>query len=199
MIKLTFTVDNISIVIQVYDQIQVQRADTETGTYSSVVDLGPVTLFAGQSSYTLNDPSGASSNWYVSRYYSTSTGYYSEWSDPVLGETGDIFYNPTYPEEMSYGTAQRLVIDRIRRLIGDPVGLRREFGEEAMSSVHTDSKTYELIETGWPASIIMGGLAYNNINNPSVNGYRYLLFNDYIGDICPECVTYSGCGGDIQK
>ena len=199
MIRLTFTVDNINTVIQVYNQIQVQRADTETGAFVTIAGLGPVVLSTGISTYTLDDSTGVSTNWYTSRYYSTITGFYSEWSSPVLGESGELFYNPLYPEEDSYGTAQQLVINRIRRLIGDPIRLKREYGEEAMALVHADSKTFELPETGWPVSVIMGGVSFNSINNPSVNGYKYLRFNEYIGDLCEEFVTYSGCSGDIEK
>ena len=199
MIRLTFTVDSISTVIQVYNQIQVQRSATETGTFATVSGLGPVSLVAGTSSYTLNDVTGSSTDWYTTRYYSTTTGYYSDWSDPVLGESGDIFYNPLYPEEISYGTAQQLVIKRIRRLIGDPIRVRREFGQDALSYVHQDGKTFELPETGWPASVIMGGVAYSSINNPIVDGYKYLKFSSYIGDVCETCVTYSGCDDEITK
>jgi len=199
MIKLTFTVDNISTVIQIYNQIQVQRASSESDVFTTVSGLGPLFISGSASTYILDDATGVSTDWYVSRYYSTSTGYYSEWSSPVLGETGDIFYNPLYPEEISYGTAQQLTINRIRRLIGDPIGLKRIYGEEALAYIHPDSKTVELPTTGWPASVIMGGINYNSLNNPSVNDYRYLRFNDYIGDLCNLCVTYSGCESDIEK
>ena len=199
MIRLTFTVDNISTVIQVYNQIQVQRSATEAGTYETIAGLGPVVLSGGTSTYTLDDATGVSTDWYISRYYSTGTGYFSEWSSPVLGEAGDIFYNPLYSEEVNYGTAQQLTIDRIRRLIGDPVQLQHQFGEDALASVHPDGKTFELPSTGWPASVIIGGVNFNNLNNPSVNGYRYLRFNSYINYSCEECVTFSGCGEEIEK
>lgn len=199
MIRLTFTVDNINTVIQVYNRIEVQRAVSENGTYTTVSGLGPVVLSGGVSTYVLDDATGISTDWYVSRYYSTNTGYSSEWSAPVLGESGVMFYNPLYPEEIDYGTSQKLVISRIRRLIGDPINLRRIYGEEAAALVHLDSKTIELSERGWPASVIMGGINFSSTNNPSVNDYKYLIFVDYIGDICEECVTYSGCGGDIEK
>jgi len=199
MIRLTFTVDNISTVILVYNQIQIQKATTESGPFSQEIGLGPIDLLSGTAIYSVNDVNGISTDWYVSRYYSTITGYASEWSSPVLGEVGDIFYNPLYPNEVSYGSSQKLVIDRVRRLIGDPIRLRREYGEEALSRLHLDSKTVELPETGWPVSIIMGGTTYNDVSNPSVNDYRYLRFNNYIGDICDECVTYSGCGGLLSK
>ena len=199
MITLTFTVDSISVVIQVYDQIQVQRSVTEDGTFVTVSGVGPVTLSAGVTSYTLTDIEGTSTDWYRSRYYSTITGYYSEWSEPVLGDTDELFYNPLYPDEVEYGTSQQLVIDRIRRLIGDPKRVRRIHGEDALAYVHTDGKTIELPDYGWPVTVIMGGVSHTSLTNPSVDGYKYLRFNDYIGDICNVEVTYSGCENPIEK
>lgn len=197
MITLTFTVDDINTVLQVYNRIQVARSSTETGTYTVVSGTGfPITLLSSVSSYEVTDTTGEATDWYKSRYYSTSTLTYSSWSDPVLGSTGDLFYNPLYPEEVSYGTAEKLVINRIRRLIGDPVGLRRDSGTEAASAIHFDNRTFELDEKGWPVSVYMGGMPFNSSkHNPSVNGYRYLRFSQDIDD-----TTWSGCteyGADI--
>jgi len=194
MIKLTFSVDSIDTIIQVYNQIQVQRAFAETGLFTTISGLGPVSLIAGISTYTLNDASGTSSDWYIFRYYSTVTTYASDWSDPVLGEQGDIFYNPLYPDEINYGTAQQLVINRIRRLIGDPVGLRREYGEEALSSIHDDGKTYQFDEKGWPAAIFVNNIGYNTSTDPTVNGYTYLRFNENVSTIA----TISGVSYGID-
>jgi len=188
MIYLTWTVDNINVVIQAYDQIRIERAPAEDGPFTTVSGLGPITLVADQSTYTEVDNYGTTTDWYRSRYYNSSSDLYSGWSDPVLGEAGVIYHNPLYPPEVSYGTAQRLVIDRIRRLIGDPIGLNREYGSEAASSIHSDNKTYELDEKGWPASIHMGGEAMNDITDPIVNGYKYLVFDEDI-----SITTWSGC------
>jgi hypothetical protein len=187
MITLTITVDNISTVMQVYNQIQLQRAAAEEGTYTTVSGLGPVSLVAGITSYSVIDTTGLSTSWYKSRYYSTSTGSYSGWSEPVLGSPGDLFYNPLYSDEISYGTSEQLVIDRIRKLIGDPLGLRREYGEEASSSIHPDGKTYELDEKGWPVSVTMNGVSMNDSSDPTINGYRYLRFDEDI-----STTTWSG-------
>jgi hypothetical protein len=199
MIKLTFTVDDINTVMHVYDRIEIQKSDTEAGTYATVSGLGPILLSYGSSTYILEDMSGIATDWYVSRYYSSTTSYYSEWSKPVLGEIGDLFYNPLYPEQIAYNAEQQLIIDRIRRLIGDPIRLRRSYGEDAIASVHADSQTFELSYNGWPASVIMGGINYNDLSNPSVSDYRYLRFDEYIGDICNFSVTYSGCATEIEK
>lgn len=186
MIHLSFIVDNVNTVLQIYNTIQVQRASQELPAdetnYSTLsgVDGHPIPLVAGTVQYALTDPAGISSSWYRSRYYSTSTGSVSAWSDPILGEPGDLYYNPLFPPEIAYGTADQLVIDRIRRLIGDPIGLRREYGSEAASSIHFDDKTYELDERGWPVSVTMGGIAMNDSTDPTINGYRFLKFDQDI-------------------
>jgi len=180
MIKLSFVVDNISTVLLVYNQIRIQSGPAESGPFTTTSGLGPINLMSGQSDYSVIDVNGTASTWYISQYYSTSTSSESSWSDPVLGDTGDLFYNPLYPDEVVYGTAQKLVIDRIRLLVGDPINLNREYGEEAASSIHSDGKTYEFDETGWPVSIFMNGQSYNNTTNPTVNGYRYLIFDEFI-------------------
>lgn len=203
MITLSFTVDNISTVRAIYDRIEIQRADSEEGTFEYITSLVPpeIELQANQSAYSAIDYDGETTHWYRSRYYSTtSTGTVSAWSDPVLGEDGDIYYNPLYPEEISYGTADKRIIDRIRIYIGDPIGLRREYGNEALSSVHADGKTYEMDEKGWPAYVNMGGVQFSSTTNPSVNGYRFLRFSDFIDDICTTCSGYVGaCGEDVLK
>ena len=186
MITLNITVDDISTVIQVYDRIRYARATSDTGTFTTVSGLGPTVLVAGISAYTEIDADGVATNWYKSQYYSTSTANESAWSDPVLGEAGDIFYNPLFPRELSLGTSQQLVVNRIRTLIGDPIGLRRDYGEEAASSIHFDNKTYELEQKGWPASVFMSGSSYNTSTNPTINGYKYLRFSS---DISVTTVT----------
>lgn len=149
-------------------------------TGSARSGVSDVELCSNYDQYYFTDYEGEYSDWYISRYYNSTTGATSGWTDPVLGETGDVFYDPLYPEEIGYGSEDDSIINRIRRYIGDPKGLRREYGEDAASSIHPDGKTYEMDEKGWPALINMGGVPYHNINNPTVNGYRFLRFQDYI-------------------
>lgn len=222
MISLTITIDDISTVIQTFNTVQLRRWNSTSGMpdtpvtdsmafteYSAISgtdtlnereDVSDVLLSTSYYQYYYTDPDGYADNWYISRYYNDVTGATSGWSYPVQGEPGDLYYNPQFPKEIEYGTADQLVIDRIRLLIGDPLGLRREYGEEALSSIHPDGKTYEMDEHGWPAYINMGGVQYTSTDNPSVNGYRFLRFRQYIDDVCTECVTYSGvCGEDVVK
>jgi hypothetical protein len=216
MIGLNFTVENISTIIQVYDQIQIikytgdeaDQPDTPVGSIASLTEWVtvsgtdsykvPVDLVAGVSSYQTYDYAGDYSDWYSSRYYSTSTGSYSGWSDPILGETGDLYYDPIFPPEVEYGTADQRIIDRIRLYIGDPLGLRREYGEEALSSIHPDGRTYEMDEKGWPAYITMGGKTFTDTLNPAVNGYKLLKFNEFIDTTCTICSGITNLCGDSE-
>lgn len=189
MILLNITVDNVNTVLQVYNQIQFMRSDYEAGPFTTVSGLGPITLQTNVSSYTESDADGQASNWYISRYYNTSTLGASGWSEPVLGEAGDIYYNPLFPTELNFGTAEQLILDRIRLLIGDPKGINREYGSAAESSIHDDGKVYEMDSKGWPASITMDGVQYTSTGNPAVNGYKFLKFTNFIDT---PLVTYSG-------
>ncbi len=210
MISLTFTIDSINTVLSVFNRIQIRKyigtgslpsAPTTSlvdyATVSSGVDVvsgkhntSEVELSSQYNQYYFQDPDGTAGNWYISRYYSSSDGSASSWTDPVLGEAGDIYWDPSYPPEIEYGTADQRIIDRIRLLIGDPVGLNREYGKEAESSIMPDGKTYQLDEKGWPAFVNMNGIQFTETANPSINGYRFLKFNDFIDE--PTTVISGG-------
>jgi len=191
MIDIIISVPNISTVIQIYDRIRVYSSDSSTGTYEAITNLTPtyITLHSNTSNYTVTDADGLTTTWYSFQYYNSSDpNVESDWSDPIVGETGRIFYDPLFPPEVLYGESDQLVIDRIRRLIGDPVGIIREYGEDADSNIHFDNKTYELEERGWPCSVRMNNRAYNTSDNPVVDGYRFLRFDNDIS----SSVTVSG-------
>ncbi len=207
MINLSFVIDNVSTVLTVFDRIQIRRY-TGTGLpdipvslvdYTTISGVDMISNIEGTSEiildnryyqYYFQDPDGDAEDWYISRYYSSSTGSTTGWADPILGEAQDLYYDPEYPPEIEYGSADQLIIDRIRILIGDPIGLNREYGDEAESSIMPDGKTYQLDEKGWPSFISCNGVQYVETANPSVNGYRFLRFNDYI-DV-PVTVTSGG-------
>ena len=190
MIHLSFQVENIVSVLLVYNQIQVQSSSTETGTFTYVSGAGfPIILISGQTLYEVDDATGVSSTWYKSRYYSSLTEVASAWSDPILGEAGTLCYDPTYPDEVAYGTSDKLTIDRIRRLCGDPIGLRREHNEK--DNIHEGNLVYQLDEKGWPAVVTVGDTTYTSTSNPTINGYRYLKFSN-------DITTLSGVDLDIN-
>ncbi len=210
MIHLSFTVDNINTVLLIYDRLEVEWSAAEGGVYATVSgltgsrviseEIKRIRLATDVALYIADDTYASADDvpWYRSRYYSVGiasvSGTASAWSDPVIGSAADLYYSPLYPDEIPYGTTEQLVIDRIRRLIGDPLGLRREYGDEAASSIHPDNKTYEMDEKGWPVSINMGGNQYAETTNPTVNGYRFLKFDTTISGI----VSGDTCASDVD-
>jgi hypothetical protein len=193
MITLSITVNDVNTVIAVgYDKVEIARASAidvdENGLPATV---GPYVIKPGLDvalvnnvyTYQVEDPNGSATDWYISRYVDNSptiSGMMSSWSDPILGEAGDLLYSPLYPKEITYDATDQLIIDRIRRLIGDPIGLRREFGDDAVSSIQPDNRTYELDEKGWPVSVTLGVIPMNSSSVTTMNGYRYLQFRQDI-------------------
>lgn len=222
MISLTITIEDLTGVLEVFDTVQILKwlgttgsplepvtdvmalteytAISGTDVINSRTDVSDVLLSPSYYQYYFNDANGYAYDWYISRYYDSETGTKSGWSSPMQGETDEIYMSAKYPAEVNYSASDQLTINKIRLWIGDPINLRREYGEDAVSYVHTDGKTYELPETGWPAYINMGGVQFVSTNNPTVNGYKYLRFKTYINDLCTDHVTYSGiCNQDVFK
>lgn len=216
MIGITFNVENVNTVLQVYDQIQAikyevttsEPPETPIGPLIALTDWSvvsgtesypfPINLITDVTQYTGYDPDGVSTDWYSSRYYNSLNGSYSAWSAPVLGNESDLYYDPTYPAEDIFDDEDQAIIAKLRIYIGDPKGLCREFGEEALASLHPDYKTYELSEKGWPVAITMGGKTFNSISNPVVNGYRYLKFQEPVNDVCYSCLDGDNLCGDAD-
>jgi hypothetical protein len=197
MINITITVDNISDVLLVFSRVQIRRysgtgappAVVDVNDYTTILgidqisdrsDVSDVLLISSYTQYYYIDPDGTTDSWYISRYVNEGSTTSSAWSDPIQGELGSFFYNPVYPPEVNYGTNDQRIIDKIRLFTGDPIELNRQFGEEAEASIHPDGRIFEFDEYGWPCSINMYGTQYNNITDPSVNGYRYLRFKNAI-------------------
>lgn len=198
MINLTLTVDNIGDVLKVFNVVEFMRytgsgvptVPVDLVDYTSIdngidqinnrTDVTDVHLDVNYTQYYFTDPNGDANSWYISRYTTLAYNSFSGWSDPIQGDSGDLYFNPVYPPEVSYGTQDKMVLDKIRVWIGDPVGLNREFGPEAASSIHPDNRVYQLDEKGWPASINMYGKQYNDVSNPTVNGYKFLRFTEAI-------------------
>ena len=195
MITITVSVDNISNVLMVFSRVQLLKYTgsgvptlpvniNEYTTITNGIDqinnrnnVSDIILSSGFTQYYFVDSAGDGDSWYISRYTNESFTTFSSWSDPIQGELGSFYYNPLYPPEVDYGTQDKLVINRIRLLIGDPVGLSRMHGQEALSYLHQDKQVFELEEKGWPCSINMFNTQYTSSVNPTVNGYRYLRFN----------------------
>ena len=176
MIKLTIEVANISVVIALYDQIMIYTSSSESGTYTY---LDSVSLVAGVSTYYYTHTTGDSDTWYKSTYYNSVTEAESSFSNAVRGDSPILFQTITYPEEYTFTADDSVIIRRIRRSIGDLVQLKRIYadGTEFCSSIIDDNKTIDLGEKGWPVYVSVNSVEYTSLDDPIIQGYRYLTFS----------------------
>ena len=176
MVKLTIEVANIDVVILNYDYIRVYLSDSEYGTYTL---LGSIALRSGVSTYTYYDVTGDTDSWYRSSYYNSVTFVESALSNAVHGLEPTIYHDPTYPVEYYFTSHEQLIIRRIRRLIGDFVGLKQVYstGDEFCTSIESDNHTIDLGDKGWPVYVSLDTVEYTSLDDPVVQGYQYLTFS----------------------
>jgi len=101
--------------------------------------------------------------------------------------------------EYDFEAAEEIIIRKIRRLIGDFKGLERLWidgsdicSDGLCSSVLEDGKTLDLEEKGWPVHISVNDVVYTTLEDPIIQGYRYLTFSGTL-----EALT-SGCTGNVE-
>lgn len=181
MIKLTIQVTDIENVLLLYSYIRIYRSDSADGTYTH---MAFVTLMPGQSEYAYDDITGTPDNWYRSSYYRDES-MESALSNAAHGTAPTLFTGATYPNEIDFTTDQYTIIRKIRRFIGDNKGLSRLYLEDCESGscnpIHTDGKTLELNEKGWPVYISLREMSNEedktSLDDPRVQGYKYLTFS----------------------
>lgn len=177
MIKLTTYVTDISSVMLLYSHIRVYTSDSESGTYTYLDD---VLLIADQSIYYYNHTAGTTDTWYKVSYYNTTTEAESGLSNAASGEEPVLYHTATYPEEYEFTAAEKTLIRKIRRYIGDLKGLDRLYlnNEDTFcSSIQDDNKTVTMPEKGWPVYISLNEVEQTHSSNPVVQGYRHLTFS----------------------
>jgi hypothetical protein len=176
MINLTIEVADIAVVIAMYDQIKIYTSDAEDGTYTY---LDSISLLAGVSIYTYLHLAGTTDTWYKSSYYNTTTFVESALSNAARGSAPSLYHTVSYPQEYDFDADEEIIIRKIRRLIGDFKQLEHLYsdGTEFCSSILGDNKTIDLGEKGWPVYVSINDIEYTSLDNPIVQGYRYLTFS----------------------
>jgi hypothetical protein len=176
MIRLTIEVADIATVILVYNQIHIYTSDSETGTYTL---LASVSLHAGVSTYYYTDIAGTSDTWYRSTYYNSVTLVESGMSNAVQGTAPSLFHTVTYPDEYEFTDSEQVIIRKIRRYIGDFVELKRIYseGDVFCTSIMDDNHTIDMGQKGWPVYVSVASIEYTSLDDPIVQGYRYLTFS----------------------
>lgn len=184
MSNIKIDIENIKQAYKVFDTLKIQRSlNNEYGPYE---DISDISIASDKSVYRYFDAGGNPDYWYRAKLYCSGctykhpcvSGSETDWFDPVRGDSVNLYFNPVYPDESFYENNDYVIINKIRELIGDKIELKREYGEDTVSSIHPDGRTYELDHKGWPVCVIMNGKNYVDINNPVVDDYRYLYFNE---------------------
>ena len=88
MNRILIDVDNLSQVMDYYDQIKIYRATSETGSYSEITDVDTrIVLEAEREQYYYSDDDGDDTSWYKTAWYNSVTTDESDFSDPRQGGT----------------------------------------------------------------------------------------------------------------
>jgi len=103
MNRILIDVDNISQVLEVYDQIKVYRADLEAGPYVEITDaITRIAIIPEKEQYYYNDMAGTAIHWYKTTYFNAVGPTESDFSTARKGGTvfekvGYSFNNYTPP------------------------------------------------------------------------------------------------------
>lgn len=104
MVILNIKIENITIVLEAYDQIKVYRSTSEDGSYSEIsTESTRIDITLSKTVYTYYDQTGSDSNWYKTSYYNSETFDESPLSSAIRGcsksnKIGYTFGNYTPPK-----------------------------------------------------------------------------------------------------
>lgn len=113
-----------------YNQYQVWRATSKTGTYSQVGSNTNIEV--DQTFSEFEDTGGTSTSWYKIRFYNSTSNTYSDYSDPVQGSG--------YTDD-----SVKALMDRIYTIGNDPD--RKVIGESEMLTILNDAYRIAIAKT----------------------------------------------------
>lgn len=182
-VSLAIVVDDITNTIAAgYTHIKVYRSpEDDTGFFEITTPSVMLELQPGVSNYSFVDTSGTTQHWYKTTFYDANLPAESAFSDPFRGDFVDTnFRTATYPEEGLFTPYDRLVISRVRSLVGDRKEVSRDYisAETGYSSISSDGKTYTFSNPkGWPLSVELDGIEHTSLTDPYVQDYQFLTFS----------------------
>ncbi len=183
-VKITITVNDITGTLGAgYTKIKVYRSAEESSGFEEITNAGSmVVLQSGVSEYQFIDGTGTTVHWYRTTFYDPNTPAESSFSSSFNGVFYDSgFPGTSYPEEASFTSEDRVVIDKIRNTVGDPKELTRDYVSATTgttSSVSADGHTHSFINPrGWPLKIVLDNVEYVSLNEPQVLDYQFITFS----------------------
>lgn len=107
-----------------------------------------------------------------------------------------------YEVESEFSSNDIIIINKIRKLIGDEKKVIHDYISTCKSRLSDDNCTIEMKDKGWPKSIYWNGVEETNSSGVTVNGYRYLTFSGSIEDtdtIDMYCYTFRNSDSSINN
>ena len=100
------------------------------------------------------------------------------------------FIGTTYPVEQSFSPTVSGYIAKIRSLIGDNKGIKRDYIDSCYNDVMGDYYVYILEEKSWPLRVTITTSAgvsteFTTLSNPVVQDYQYVVFSGAQNQITP--------------
>jgi len=202
--EIEVVVNDVAKVKLLYNEVHLYRFESETETsippgveITQMVSPPTNVLNTSYSVYTFVDaPGGIGPYWYRARY-EVPVGVaptYSSFSEPIRGGvTSKIFHDISYPDEVYLSTAELLIVNKIRTLIGDRKQLIHDYISTCKSRLSDNDHTIEMKDKGWPVYINFNGAEKTRVIDPYVDGYHYLTFSGSVADtdiIDMYCYTF---------
>jgi len=136
-----------------YNQVQIYRASSQSGSYSLIAttDITPDEL-----NTTYNDTSGATTNWYKTRFYNETTATYSDDSDVLEGTgyeedtlrsiTDEILedFGDENSEEVTRSMVARLARAAVRKMTVKLIQVRPDYRRQYTTQALTPTNLYSL-------------------------------------------------------
>lgn len=182
-VRLPIVVADIALTLAAgYDYVKVYRSPKETGDFFEITTPSQrVPLETGVSNYEYIDYNGTTEHWYKVTFYDSTLPQESAYSTAFKGEFVDTsFHTPRYPEEGVYTSLDRLIIDRVRTLVGDRKELTRDYvsANGGYSSISEDGYSHAFSNPkGWPVSVSLDGVYYDSADEPQVNDSQFITFS----------------------
>ena len=192
MVTLDLYVSDLDVVLSIFDQIKVYRADDVDGPYNEITNYSTrIRILSGVADYTYVDPDGTQNHWYRSSYYSSVSTVESSLSDPVRGGATKLYHRTVYPPEISFNQDQEDIVKRIRKYIGDTKDVRHQYFTDCTEILTSNPHVIDMNTKMWPLYVSVSGIEKNSRSDPYVDGYRYLTFSGIIEDTTELEIFYA--------
>jgi hypothetical protein len=95
-----------------------------------------------------------------------------------------LFADTTYPSEITLTAEEEAIVSDIRKLVGDTpqvgydqYGFVSPDNGPFSSRVFRGGTLYKFPERSWPLKVTVSGVDYDDLSDPTVNNYEWLMFS----------------------